>query len=116
MSARTAAVAVLAAVFVSGFTPDAAAQVCRPVPAGAVSWLPGDGHAGDIVRATGPAPITKPDSTAFPQAKVGQGFGFDGITDPAILLEDGHMPFGDFSLEFWLSSAHWSPRRRDARR
>lgn len=75
-----------------------------PAPGGIVSWLPGDGSAGDIV---GTNDGTLVNGTSFGAGKVGQAFLLDESqdqyvnlgNDPSLHLSAG----GDFSMEVWVN-------------
>jgi len=77
--ASAVVIVLLLAGFVGARTaPSARAEGCVPVPAGIVSWWPGDGFASDIADGN---PGSLENGATFAAGMVGQAFRFDGVDD-----------------------------------
>lgn len=80
------------------------AQTCEPLPAGNVSWWPGDCHAGDIQVSN---PGTFVNGATLGPGLAAQGFSLDGVDDYVSVGDRSSLDFGasvDFTIEAWIRS------------
>ena len=81
----------------------AVAQPCVEPPAGLVSWWPGEGAASDIQDGNHG---TLFGGVTFSAGKVGQAFGFDGVSTTRVEIADSaNLRFpGSFTFEAWVQT------------
>jgi hypothetical protein len=88
---------VLAAVLMMGFMPAGAQETCGQLPAGVVSWWPGDGNANDFVDGN---PGTLVGAT-FAPGRVSQAFSFDGLAG-VVIQDNDNLNLQAFTIEAWV--------------
>ena len=76
--------------------------VAAPVPPGLVSWWRGEGNPNDYLNANNGTVVG---TVTFPSAKVGQGFGLNGIDQTILIGNPASLQLQDFSIDAWIQRA-----------
>ena len=89
-----------ALVALSALSNPVSAQTCVAPPNGLVAWVPGDGHANDIV---GDVVGTTQGSVTYATGMVGQGLHFDGATSMLTFPRRSALDVGEqVTIDFWM--------------
>jgi uncharacterized delta-60 repeat protein len=75
------------------------APVCSGVPAGIISWWPGEGNAQDIV---GHYDGAQQNGATFGVGRVGQAFSLDGIDDAIVVNNNAALNPASITVEAWI--------------